>query len=48
MTNFFMVKFHPTEDLVMIQVENNTIQLDKEHQEKVYNILKERLEVKSK
>ena len=46
MTDFFMVKFHPTKDLVMVQVGNNAIQLDKDKQERVYKILKERLEVK--
>ena len=41
---FFMVKIHPTEDLVMIQVGNNAIQLNKDRQERIYKILKERLE----
>ena len=40
----FMIRFHPTEDLVMIQVDNNAIQLNRKNQEKVYKILKERLE----
>jgi len=44
--SFFMVKFHPSVDLVMIQVGNNAIQLDAKHQQKVYEILKERLEKK--
>lgn len=42
--DLFMIKIHPSRDLVMIQVDNMAIQLDKEHQEKVYKFLKERLE----
>ena len=42
--DFFMIKIHPNRDLVMIQIDNNAIQLDQEHQEKVYKFLKERLE----
>jgi len=43
MVNFFMVKIHPTEDRIMVQVDNDKIELDKEHQQKLYLILKERI-----
>lgn len=42
MTTFFMIKEHPSLDLIMIQVDNKAIQLNREQQLKVYNILKER------
>ena len=41
--NFFMIKIHPTLDLVMIQLGNNAVQLNEEHQRKVFNILRDRL-----
>ena len=41
--DLFMIRTHPSMDLVLIQVDSMAIQLDKEHQEKVYNFLKERL-----
>ena len=41
---FFMIKEHPSRDLMMIQVDNTAIQLDGEHQEKVYKILKQKFE----
>ena len=41
---FFMIKEHPQLDLMMIQVDNTAIQLDREHQEKIYKILKKKFE----
>lgn len=46
MVNLFMVKIHPTKDLIMVQIDNNKIELDEEYQEKLYKILKERIEAK--
>lgn len=40
----FMIRAHPTEDLLMVQVDNNAIQLNAERQERLYKILKERFE----
>lgn len=44
MVNFFMVKEHPIEDRIMVQIDNDKIELDREYQEKLFKILKERLE----
>lgn len=44
MTTFFMIKEHPSIDLIMIQVDNTAIQLNTEQQKRVYEILKEKLE----
>ena len=44
MVNFFMVKEHPIEDRIMVQIDNEKIELNREYQEKLYKILKERLE----
>lgn len=44
MVNFFMVKEHPIEDRIMVQVDNEKIELNREYQEKLYKILKERIE----
>ena len=41
--DFFMIKEHPSIDLVMIQVDNNAIQLNRERQEKIYEYLKKKL-----
>lgn len=41
--SIFMIREHPTEDLVMIQIGNNAIQLNAKYQKKIYNYLKERL-----
>ena len=46
MVNFFMVKIHPTEDRIMVQIDNDKIELNREYQEKLYKILKERIEGK--
>lgn len=43
MATFWMVKIHPTEDRIMVQVDNDKIELDREHQEILYKILKEKL-----
>lgn len=40
----FMIREHPSIDLVMIQIDNNAIQLDHEDQKKVYKYLKEKME----
>ena len=44
MSIFFMIKEHPTIDLMMIQVDNTAIQLNTEQQKKIYEILKEKFE----
>ncbi len=41
--DFFMIKEHPTLNFIMIQVGNNMVQLDAEHQRKVFEILRNRL-----
>jgi len=41
---FYMIKEHPTLDLIMIQVDNNAIQLNAERQRRLYDYLKKRLE----
>lgn len=42
--DFFMIREHPLEDLIMIQVGNDVVQLNREYQERVYKALKERIE----
>ena len=42
-TSFFMIREHPTLDVVMIQQGNHAIQLDTEYQKRIYEYLKERL-----
>ncbi|KKN60480.1 hypothetical protein LCGC14_0531260 [marine sediment metagenome] len=46
--SFFMIKEHPTEDLVMFQMGNHAIQLDAKYQKRIYGYLKERLLKKTK
>lgn len=45
MVNFFMVKIHPTKDLIMVQIDNDKIELNAEYQEKLYEILKKELRI---
>ena len=41
--NFFMIREHPTEDKLMVQVGNMRVELNTEHQKELYKVLKERL-----
>ena len=40
---FFMIKEHPTLDLIMIQVDRNAIQLNGKYQKRLYEYLKKRV-----
>lgn len=43
MSFLFMIKEHPTEDRVMVQVDNEKIELNSENQKKLYKYLKRKL-----
>ena len=45
MKNSFLIREHPVDDRVMIQIDNEKIELDREDQEKIYNYLKKRLKL---
>jgi len=42
MTTFFMIREHPSRDLIMIQVDNTAIQLNGIQQLKLYKFFKEK------
>lgn len=41
----FMIREHPTLNLIMIQIDNKAIQLNAKHQKRLYEYLKKKLEV---
>ena len=46
MRNCFIIRKHPTEDRIMVQIDNEKIEMDRGDQERVYKFLKKRLEKK--
>lgn len=43
MANFFMIKEHPNDGRLMIQVDNTKIELDRNQQETLYKYLKTKM-----